>query len=48
MEEEDTVHQARSKVYKMGKKEDGTQGWSDLGVGELPSIRLNSIQNCSD
>ena len=30
-ESEETEHEVRSKVYKMGKKEDG---WTDLGIGE--------------
>ncbi|THH29849.1 hypothetical protein EUX98_g4323 [Antrodiella citrinella] len=34
-EQEDTEHAVRSKVFRLTKQSDGTQNWSDLGVGML-------------
>ncbi|KAI0696692.1 hypothetical protein BC835DRAFT_1305493 [Cytidiella melzeri] len=34
-EDENTAHEQKSKVYKMIKKDDGTQEWKDMGVGLL-------------
>ncbi|TCD67857.1 hypothetical protein EIP91_011854 [Steccherinum ochraceum] len=34
-QDETSEHQVRSKVYKMSKKDDGSQAWTDLGVGLL-------------
>jgi nucleoporin NUP2 len=34
-EDEETTHTTKSKVFKLQKKEDGTQEWKDLGVGML-------------
>ncbi|KAF7968919.1 hypothetical protein HWV62_28854 [Athelia sp. TMB] len=34
-EDEETTHTTRCKVFKLGKKDDGSQEWRDIGIGNL-------------
>lgn len=47
-EDEETAYEVRSKVYRMAKKEDGTQEWKDMGIGKLHhnSIHIISHIDC--